>query len=217
MAKAPTAEMKVTPAVASAMSNSNGYAFRVGSSAVPPARPAPARAVISDDREGGSQLGGPELKILGALAWWKAIGVDRPTVPQLGGVAGYVQGGTFSTYLSRLTGAGLIERDRGLVWFTPAGEAAAPAVDAPTSLEELHSRIRATLDGPTDKIIEALLARGGEAMSTEELGQASGYAIGGTFSTYLSRLSGRGLIDRSKGMITPTEVLYPPALAVGVG
>lgn len=54
-------------------------------------------------------LGSPHQKILDALAWWRAAGVDRPTRPQVAAVAGYAAtGGTFNRYVSSLSSARMI-------------------------------------------------------------------------------------------------------------
>jgi G:T/U-mismatch repair DNA glycosylase len=176
----------------------------------------PPRRVSPPPTPARETNGDPSRKILHALAWWAAIGVAEPTTAQVGAVAGYAIGGTFSTYLGRLSMGGYIDRASGSIRLTDKGHIASPEVDAPMTLDELHSGNHRHAGRPQTTIIRALLAHGGEAITTEQLGQESGYAIGGTFSTYLGRLSSRGLIDRSRGMVSPTEVMYPPTLAVSV-
>lgn len=163
---------------------------------------------------GRDELSGPERKILDALAWWMAVGVESPSIEQVGIVAGYSpSGGSFGTYLSRLSSAGLIQRDRGIVFATGPGRDRAQPVGKPPTLAELHDRVRAVLDGPGRKIIDVILAAGGTPVTTECVGSQAGYEpSGGSFGTYLSRLSTLGLITRSRGVISPTNVLFPEGL-----
>jgi hypothetical protein len=178
--------------------------------------PARARAAVHTGAGGKSDNGSidtPTRKILYSLAWWRAIGVDNPTVQQAAAVAGYAPSGTFDTYLSRAGKAGLLVRESSALRFTDEGLKHAPAVEAPGSLSELHGMIKGTLDGPQTKIVSALIDAGGGPMALEDLAAASDYAPSGTFDTYLSRLGKRGLIERSRSIITATATLFPPALA----
>lgn len=161
---------------------------------------------------GNGELDGPTRKILYSLAWWRSIDIAEPTIAQLAPVAGYAQSGSFDTYLSRMGTSGLIVRERGRVRVTDEGEKHLPHVDPPESLADLHQKILATLDGPQTKIIQALTQYGGEAVPLQDLAAASGYQPSGSFDTYLSRLGTRGLIVRSRGVITPTDVLFPAGL-----
>lgn len=161
-----------------------------------------------------TDLDGPSLKILGALTWWRAIDVNEPTLAQLAAVAGYTPtGGSFGTYLSRLSTQGLIERGGGRVSILYAGLEVSPSRDVQPTLAELHDMIRGILDGPGTKIINTVIARGGAAVSAAQIAEETGYEpTGGSFGTYLSRLSSLGLIHRARGMVEPTEVLFPPGL-----
>lgn len=159
-------------------------------------------------------LSGPERKILDACAWWSSLNVQSPSMAQVAAVAGYTPtGGSFGTYLSRLSTQQLITRANGEICMTKAGWQVSVEPITPPTLAQLHERIRAILDGPGRKIIDVVIEAGGGAISTEDVGRASGYEpSGGSFGTYLSRLSGLGLIRRARGMIEPTEVLFPEGL-----
>lgn len=181
--------------------------------ATPP--PAVKNAPDSITNSTTAELDKPSRRILDALAWWKTVAVDQPTTAQVGAVAGYApNGGSFSTYLSRLSSRGLIERIAGCVRLLPEGDHLAIWPSTPPTLADLHERIRSILDGPGLKIIDAVIAHHGAPVRTEDVARIAGYEpTGGSFSTYLSRLSSLGLIDRARGVITPTRVLFPEGLA----
>ena len=80
------------------------------------------------------------------------------------------------------------------------------------ALSAADELLRVVKQGPLQKILGVLIDAA-QPISTEELGTASGYeAWGGSFNTYLSRLSSLGLIDRSKGIVHPTSLLFPEGL-----
>lgn len=187
-------------------------AARSGHTTKPIATAVAARNVGAVDRAG--ELSGPQRKILDALAWWAAIGVEEPTNEQVAAVAGYTpSGGSFGTYLSGLSTAGLIARASRRVTLTPEGQQHAEPPVQPPGLVDLHERIRGILDGPGRKIFDAVVTRvegGQDAIAAGDIAADAGYEpTGGSFGTYLSRLSTLGLIRRQKGMIEPTEVMWP--------
>ena len=157
---------------------------------------------------------GPSQKILDALAWWGVVGVENPSVAQVAAVAGYSpNGGSFSTYLSRAVSQQWIVRERGYIAITPQGTELANIPESTPTIDELHKRLLGILDGPGRAIMSAVIDAGPDGLSTEEVAQATGYSAGGgSFSTYLSRLSGIGLIERSRGHIKPTDVVFPNGL-----
>jgi len=189
--------------------NTNGQSHKKGPASLPaPQSPRPARAAPA---EGISK---PIQKFLDALAWWRSVGVDRPTVAQVAFIAGYApNSGTTDTYLSRMSTAGLIQRDRGTLAATEAGQAAANPVEQPGTLRTLHEHVRANLDGPLTKFLDVLTKNGPREILAADLATAAGYTpSSGTTDTYLSRLSTLGLITRSRGVVIPTEVLFPRGL-----
>lgn len=137
------------------------------------------------------------------------------TEPQWALSAGYKKsGGTWGTYKSRLIAAGLVERRDGRWFATDAGAKALGDVPRlPDAGPELV-RYWASRLPSVSKIAEALIAAYPRAMDKHELAEAVGMsASGGSFGTYLTRLSGPGLIDRSGGMIRLTdEVMGGPPL-----
>jgi hypothetical protein len=186
--------------------------------AAPPVRPHPAPARPSSTPEanamGRDALSGPHRKILDAVAWWDGVGVADPSPVQVGLVSGYVaSGGSFGTYLSALSSAGLVRRDRGTITMTDAGAAVAKRPAATPTLADLHERIRAVLSGPHRKLLDAVIDAGPAGLTNDELGERTGYApSGGSFGTYLSKLSSLGLVNRGRGHVSPTAVVFPPTL-----
>lgn len=132
------------------------------------------------------------------------------TEPQWATAAGYKRsGGTWGTYKSRLRQAGLIESREGRWFATEVGASAVGNVETPPPPgPELVRWWAAKLPG-TSRMAEALIEAGPNGLSREELAyRLDMAATGGSFGTYLSRLAGPGLIDRSDGMVRLTpEVL----------
>jgi len=174
-------------------------------------KPAPPRRGSGGDvvrSDGAAGLSVPLRRILDALAWWSVLGIDEPTTAQVGFKSGYApKGGTFQTYLSRLASAGFIVRQGGNIRLTADGDGAAAWPETPGTRDELHEAILDVVGAePLRKILRVVIDRG--EIATDDLGEETGYSpTGGTFSTYLSRLSSLGLIERGRGVVRPSEVL----------
>jgi hypothetical protein len=170
-----------------------------------PPRPVPAR---SPQRPAVDQSPGAVppgcAKPLASLA---AVYPSGLTEAQWSTAAGYKRsGGTWGTYKSRLRGAGLIEQRDGRWFATEAGASAAGEVELPPPPgPELVRWWCAKLPGVT-KLAEALLAAWPEELDRDELAERVGMAAsGGSFGTYLSRLAGPGLIERTGRTIRLTS------------
>jgi uncharacterized protein len=161
---------------------------------------------------------GPEQRVLDALAWWRAIGVERPDKGQVGFMAGYRVGknvgGTFGNILGTLRARGYLDypstgaaalTDKGL------GVARPPATDPTTA--DLHRAIFDRLDGPEQRVLQVLIDSYPDAITKQECGGRSGYTVGdnvgGTFGNILGRLRSLGLIDYpSAGHVVALPVLF---------
>lgn len=172
-----------------------------------PPRPAAPVAPPSGD------LSGPQQRLIDAIAWWNALGHDRPTRAQLAFVAGYKPNtGTFNTYLGALSTSGLIEYpDRGRVALTAAGAAAARAPGSRPGQEELVDRVNAVLSGPQAKLLSVLLQAYPDVMPRDQLAEAAGYQPNtGTFNTYLGSLSTLDIVEYpQRGQVRASEWLFP--------
>jgi hypothetical protein len=169
------------------------------------ATPAPApvqrqAAPVREARQSEGEVPAGCAKPLAALA---AVYPSGLTEPQWATSAGYKRsGGTWGTYKSRLRGAGLIEPREGRWFATEAGAAAAGDVELPPAPgPDLVRWWAAKLPG-TSKMAEALIEAHPHGLTRDELAERIEMsASGGSFGTYLSRLAGPGLIDRSGGMV----------------
>lgn len=147
-------------------------------------------------------------KPLAALA---AVYPSGLTEPQWALVAGYKRsGGTWGTYKSRLRSAGLIESREGRWFATEVGAQSIGDVETPPAPgPDLVRWWAARLPG-TSRIAEALIDAHPRALGKEDLAAAVKMsAVGGSFGTYLSRLAGPGVIDRSGGLIRLSAEIMP--------
>ncbi len=115
-------------------------------------------------------------------------------------------GGTWSTYKSRLRGAGMIDERDGLFFATSEALAAHPdaVMDAAGTLDAWR---RAVGRRPAE-MLDAIIAAHPYGLTREALAEAVGLEVsGGTFSTYLSRLSGNGLIEKDGDRCRAAEII----------
>lgn len=222
-----SAELRSLETLLEGIAGRDGAAVNGAALAMALARPVPEwtrpQAMNGRRRDAGGdgELGTPHLAILDALAWWASVGIDRPSAAIVAMVAGYSPtGGTFARYLSTLSSAGMIDRERGEIVLRPEGAERATRPASRPTLAEFHGRLREVVRGsrsmgePHVRILEAMIARGpaGE-ISAADLAAETGYSAGGgTFARYLSALSSLGLIARSRGRVEPTATLFPEGL-----
>lgn len=160
----------------------------------------------------------PEQRVLDALAWWRAIGVERPDKGQVGFMAGYRVsknvGGTFGNLLGALRARGFIEYPaQGLAMLTDAGLASARPPSSEPTTADLHRAIFDRLDGPEQRVLMVLIDCYPEALTKQECGARADYTVGGnvggTFGNILGRLRSLGLIDYpSMGRVVALPVLF---------
>ena len=155
---------------------------------------------------------GPEKKLLVALAGIYPAGF---TEPQWATAAGKMKrtGGTWRTYRSRLKTAGFVEQ-RNKQWYATT-EGAAAVGDVPRVPAAPSERIRwwqDRLGGGPAKLLGLVADEYPSSMTKTALADAAGLEeSGGTYRTYLSKLSTNGLIDIDDlGMIRAADDLYTP-------
>lgn len=141
------------------------------------------------------------IKLLQAIARLNSIGVEKPSRAQVAVWSGYaVKGGSFRTYLSRVSAGGYIRYEGKQVILTEEGLAVAGEVPPPPSQEELNRTIREVIGESRWKILDVAMNVYPESITREELAEKSGYAMqGGSFRTYLSRLSALELVEYTAG------------------
>lgn len=158
------------------------------------ARPGLSAGEASPRSGGDASLTGPQRNLLGALAWWKAMGHEMPTRVQVAAKAGWTpKGSNLRNRLAELSSAGLVDYPRtGVVRLTDAGLAAAPT---PDTSETLIDSIRAVLTGPQSGLFETLLERA-DTMSRVDLATAVGWEpAGSNLRNRLAEMSALELVE----------------------
>jgi hypothetical protein len=156
---------------------------------------------------------GPQQRILNAIAWWTAFGIEQPTNEQVAFVAGYSPGsGGFNNLKGGLRSSGLIDYPvPGKVALTEAGteKADAPAI-APTR-EAFHAAVRAKLSAPQWRVLEPVIAAHPQDISSDDVATAAGYSAGsGGFNNLRGSLRTLTLIDYpSPGRVRAGDWLFP--------
>lgn len=137
----------------------------------------------------------------------------RVTKSQWGTVAKLkTTGGTWSTYLSDIRRAGLIDENAAGYTLTEAGLAYIGGAPDPLTAAELQDHYRRILRSGAAKMLDALIAASPASMTRDELGSAADLSTaGGTFSTYLSDLTRNGLAERRGDGIAATDLLMKGA------
>jgi uncharacterized protein len=133
----------------------------------------------------------------------------RLTKSQWGTVAKLkTSGGTWSTYLSDIRRAGLVDENAAGYTLTAAGFEYLGGQPEPMTAGELQAHYRMILRSGAVKMLDALISYYPQGLSRDELGAAAEIATsGGTFSTYLSDLIRNGLAEKDGGLIVATRVL----------
>ena len=154
--------------------------------------PGESLRITADNGSEPSGIVAGALRMLSALAQWHPQGMKEG---QMRAHAGLRKSGTFSTYLSRLRSANLIEQRDGSYYATDAGldYCGERRVDMPTTTEEVVALWKPKLKGVgAQRMLDVLVNYGGEPIPKETLFVEAGFTSekgsSGTFSTYLSRL-----------------------------
>jgi hypothetical protein len=170
-----------------------------------PAKRAPAATPAPSSSDPSSV--GAERKPLAVLARASPGGLTEAQWATLAGLKR--SGGTWATYRSRLKAAGLIEQTGSLWKATPLGIVAAGNTLAVAETPEERIAMWKRAVGAAGKLLDVLVDIHPSGMTKSELADACGIeASGGTFSTYLSRLSGNGLVERSGDYIKASDDLF---------
>ncbi|MGI4815890.1 MAG: helicase HerA domain-containing protein [Janthinobacterium lividum] len=164
------------------------------------ASPAPQSTLRSD-------LKPPEQRIVDAIAWWSAAGVETPSRHQVAFVAGYTVNGHFNNQCGTLRARGLIDYPGGgTLSLMEPGHAFANAPDSTPSRQQLIDRVSAVLKGePMRRIFNILAERG--TLSRDALAEAAGYTVNGHFNNIVGTLNGIGIAEYpAKGMVGLTKI-----------
>ncbi len=174
--------------------------------------PAPPRGFRPPSDPGAKGIGGPEQRVLGALAWLVSLGIEQPPIEAVAFLADYrPNGGAFNNTRGRLRSAGLVDYPTpGTMRLTSEGVEAAPFVERPLNDAALHAAVMARLDGPERRLLQPLIDAYPKALSVSDLAAASGYgAGGGAFNNTRGRLRTLGLADYPRpGEVRAADLLF---------
>ena len=133
----------------------------------------------------------------------------RLTKSQWGTVARLkTSGGTWSTYLSDIRRAGLLDETPAGYTLTDVGFDYLGGRPDPLGPRELQDHYRAVLRRGAATMLDALIDAYPRSLTKEELGAAAEITTtGGTFSTYLSDLTRNGLARKTATGIVATDIL----------
>lgn len=179
--------------------------------AVPAARPRrqPRTAPALD---GGSKISAPQQRILDALAWLSAAGIDPASRTQVAFLAGYSPtGGGFGNYLGNLRTAGMISYPSGgEVALTGDGTTQARAPTGSLTSADLHATLRGRLGAAKWSILQRIIGAYPGAIGRDQLAADTRYSpTGGGFGNYLGALRSLGLIDYpGRGMVKAEPILF---------
>lgn len=180
----------------------------------------PPRRIEHAANNGEFAISAPQQRILDALAWYESIGNFLPSTLQVGAVALIdANGGYFSNTVGPLSANGLVQRGQGTIALTDEGRKYAKLPQQISSLDDYHEMLRhrvrraRSAGGKTVDMLDAIIRKGGEELTAEELGNEVNIDhSGGYFSNMIGPLSTIGLVRRSHGRIQPTEIVFPPGL-----
>jgi hypothetical protein len=161
----------------------------------------------------GTELNGPEQRILDAIAWFEGIGVADPEQSAVAFLAGYsIKSSSYSVPRSTLLKKQTVEYlGSGRIRLTDEGRALAHDPGIPATNEGLHQMVLSKLAGPERRLLGVLLQSFPGHLSNEDLAAAAGYSVGSSsYSVPRSRLKSFGLIEYPKsGRVRARSVLFP--------
>lgn len=179
-------------------------------------RPAP-REGNGRDVAGGA-VAKTEQKILNALAWYEALGIEKPTKQQVGVVAGYKVGkgvgGHYGNSLGALRTRGLVSYPTpGIVVLTDEGRRLARDPELPGTAEALQEHVVGLLSETEGKILGVILKIYPSDVRREDVAAQTNYkpeaASGGHFANTLGRLRTLGLVSYPRpGFVKAAPMLF---------
>jgi uncharacterized protein len=152
--------------------------------------PAPVRGPVASD------LSSAEQRVLDAVAWWSAAGVETPTRHQAAFVAGYTVNGHFNNVCGSLRGRGLVDYPAGsCLGLTDGGRGKANSPEAKPTRDDLIRRVTAVLKGEPMRRLFGALVDAGAPLAREDLARRCGYTVNGHFNNLCGALSGIGVAE----------------------
>ena len=186
-----------------------GAPVAIGAQKHPPMR----KAETIETPEGEFKLDGPARRLLNALAWFEAIGVNTPSATALAFMSNYSgENGAFNNKRGALRTAGLVTYPSpGTVQLTDEGRELAELPEVPTTGEGLRAMVLAQLDGPEQRVLTPALEAYPEPITVDDLYPAAGYSSAhGAFNNLRGRLRTLGLVTYpSQGTVRASDILFP--------
>lgn len=162
------------------------------------------------------ELTKPEQRILDGIAWLNSIGIEEPEQPAVAFLAGYrFGGGAYNNPRGALRTKGLVEYiGSNKIKLTADGASKANEPATPLTNFGLHNMVMERLPGPEQKLLKPLLEAYPQALTNEQLAEASGYTNGsGGYNNPRGRLRTLGLIEYQSGnKVRAKDLLFPEGL-----
>lgn len=151
------------------------------------------------------------MKVLDALAWWKAAGFSPVERRRACIMAGYSpKASTFGVYISQLAKDGLVDTSRpGELSLTAAGETFATV---PNTLAngEVVDAARALMSPAEVKVFNEVVAAYPDWITRHDLADRVGLSrTASTLGVYLSKIGGYGFIESGRGEVRASDWLFP--------
>lgn len=168
-----------------------------------------------DADDGEFKLDNPKRRILDALAWFEAIGIEAPSGTALAFMSDYSgeNNGAFKNNRGALRSAGLVTYPTGgTVSLTEEGRAHAQLPNIPTTGEGLRAAVMSKLDNPLQRILTPVIEAYPGQVTSHELAPLAGYADdnNGAFKNNRGRLRSLGLVTYpSGGHVRAADILFP--------
>jgi hypothetical protein len=163
----------------------------------PVAQIAPRKVPAVPSDSGDAAFTPAMRRVLDAVAWWEAAGVEQPTRHQVAFVARYTVNGHFNNLVGALRTCGLVHYPGGAtIALTPDGRGAAMAPAAAPTRDELIDRVTTVLKGESvRKIFAVVVEASPNAIARSELAERTGYTVNGHFNNMVGSLKSLGVID----------------------
>lgn len=188
-----------------------GGPVAIGAQKHPPMR----KTETVETSDGAFKLDNPARRILNALAWFEAIGIDAPQGTALAFMSDYSgeDNGAYKNNRSRLRVAGLVTYPTdGAVQLTEEGRAQAQMPNIPPTGEGLRAAVLAKLDEPLCRVLRPVIEAYPNYLMGEELAVTAGYsdATNGAYKNNRSRLRTLGLVTYPiDGAVRAADILFP--------
>jgi hypothetical protein len=154
-----------------------------------------------------------QQRVLNAVAWWGAFGIDKPKREQVAFIAGYSPtSGGFYNLLGGLRTMGLIDYPTGgIVSLTDSGQDRADAPTVAPTRDAFHTHVRGKLSGSQLRVFDPILAGYPDAITSDAVAEQAGYSpSSGGFYNLRGSLRTLGLIDYpSSGQCRAADWLFP--------